>query len=234
MNQRRIVITGVTRGLGRAMALGFAERGHRVCGCGRAIAELRELAIELGCEHRVDQVDVADDTATSEWASTVIGEFGVPDLLINNAAVINPNAKLWEVPAKEFNRVMSVNVNGTANVLRSFVPAMAAAAKKSPQSGGVIVNFSSGWGRSVSAEVAPYCATKWAIEGLTLALAEELPEGMCAVPLNPGIINTEMLQSCFADGAQSFPRPDEWAERAVPFLLSLGPRHNGQQLSVPE
>jgi len=54
---------------------------------------------------------------------------------------------------------------------------------------GVIVNFSSGWGRSTDAGVAPYCATKWAIEGLTQALAQELPPGMAAVPLNPGIIN---------------------------------------------
>ena len=69
---------------------------------------------------------------------------------------------------------------------------------------GVIVNFSSGWGRSTAPEVAPYCATKWAIEGLTQALAEELPAGMAAVPLNPGIINTEMLQSCFGAGAAGY------------------------------
>jgi NAD(P)-dependent dehydrogenase (short-subunit alcohol dehydrogenase family) len=72
---------------------------------------------------------------------------------------------------------------------------------------GVIVNFSSGWGRSVSAEVAPYCASKWAVERLTRALAEELPSGLAAVPLNPGIINTEMLQSCFGADAQNYPEP---------------------------
>ena len=98
---------------------------------------------------------------------------------------------------------------------------------------GVIVNFSSGWGRSVSAEVAPYCATKWAIEGLTKALADELPPGMAAIPLNPGIINTDMLQSCFGGDADSYPDPAEWAKKAVPYLLSLGPRHTGQSLSAP-
>ncbi len=60
----------------------------------------------------------------------------------------------------------------------------------------MIVNFSSYWGRSGAAEVAPYCASKWAIEGLTAALAEELPKGMAAVALNPGVIYTEMLESC--------------------------------------
>jgi NAD(P)-dependent dehydrogenase (short-subunit alcohol dehydrogenase family) len=98
---------------------------------------------------------------------------------------------------------------------------------------GVIVNFSSGWGRSVSAQVAPYCASKWAIEGLTQALAEELPSGMCAVPLNPGVINTDMLRSCFGSGAAYYPEADEWAERAVPFLLGITEDHNGMPLTVP-
>jgi len=95
------------------------------------------------------------------------------------------------------------------------------------------VNFSSGWGRSVDAEVAPYCASKWAIEGMTLALAQELPSGMAAVALNPGIINTEMLQSCFGASARSYPSPDDWVKMAVPFLLELGPKDNGKQLEVP-
>jgi NAD(P)-dependent dehydrogenase (short-subunit alcohol dehydrogenase family) len=98
---------------------------------------------------------------------------------------------------------------------------------------GVIVNFSSGWGRSTSPEVAPYCATKYAVEGLTLALAQELPAGMCAVPLNPGIINTDMLQSCFGADAGSYPTPEKWAQKAVPFLLNLGPKDNGKSLTAP-
>jgi hypothetical protein len=65
-----------------------------------------------------------------------------------------------------------------------------------------------------------------------LALAQELPEGMCAVPLNPGVINTEMLQSCFGENAEQYPTPEQWAKRAVPFLLGLGPKDNGKSLSV--
>jgi len=97
---------------------------------------------------------------------------------------------------------------------------------------GVIVNFSSGWGRSTDAEVAPYCATKWAIEGLTRSLAQELPAGMTAVPLNPGIIDTDMLRSSFGGSAGGYPSPAEWAKRAAPFLLKIGPADNGQPLSV--
>ena len=97
---------------------------------------------------------------------------------------------------------------------------------------GVIVNLSSGWGRSTDAEVAPYCATKWAIEGLTQALAQELPPGVAAIALNPGVIDTDMLRSCFGGSASSYPSPQQWAKRAVPFLLKLGPKDNGQPLTV--
>ena len=96
----------------------------------------------------------------------------------------------------------------------------------------MIVNFSSEWGRSTSPEVAPYCATKWAVEGLTRALAQELPRGLAAVPVNPGIIDTDMLRSCFGDSAGHYPDPREWAETAVPFLLGLGPKDNGRPLSI--
>ena len=113
-----------------------------------------------------------------------------------------------------------------ANVIRHFLPAML------ERRSGVIVNFSSGWGRSVSAEVAPYCTTKFAIEGLSKALALELPPGMASVPLNPGVIDTDMLRVAWADGASAYESPSEWAARAVPFILDIGPEHNGRSLSV--
>ena len=62
----------------------------------------------------------------------------------------------------------------------------------------MIVTISSTWGRSVAPEVAPYCATKYAVEGMTMALAAELPAGLAAVAVNPGIIDTDMLRSCWA------------------------------------
>ena len=101
------------------------------------------------------------------------------------------------------------------------------------QGQGVIVNFSSGWGRSVDAEVAPYCATKFAIEGLTRALALELPSDLAAVALNPGIIDTAMLQSCFGASASGYEAPAQWAERAVPFILKLSRSDNGTSPTAP-
>ncbi len=141
---QRIVITGITRGLGRAMAERFAELGHTVAGCGRSHTAIKELETLLGKSHHVAALDVTHDQAVKAWAQDVVARFGPPDLLINNAAVINRNAALWDVPAAEFDRVVDINIKGVANVIRHFVPAMIARGR------GVIVNFSSGWGRSTS------------------------------------------------------------------------------------
>jgi NAD(P)-dependent dehydrogenase (short-subunit alcohol dehydrogenase family) len=227
MQRKQIVLTGVTRGLGRAMTEKFIALGHTVLGCGRSQDLVEELRRAFGPPHDFAGVDVAQDAAVRAWAERLLKSHGAPDLLLNNAALINRNAPLWEVPREEFDQVIDVNIKGVVNVIRHFVPAMIA------RHGGVIVNFSSGWGRSTSAEVAPYCATKWAIEGLTQALAQELPRGLAAVALNPGIIDTAMLRSCFGRDAAGYPDPQEWAERAVPYLLRLGPRDNGKALTAP-
>lgn len=224
---KTIVLTGATRGLGRAMAARFVALGHTVAGCGRSPEHVAELARTFGAPHLFAAVDVADAGAVAAWAADVIARHGPPDLLLNNAAVITANAALWQVPAGDFDRLIDINVKGVANVVRAFVPAMVA------RGSGVIVNFSSGWGRSTSPEVAPYCASKWAVEGLTRALAQELPAGLAAVPLNPGIIDTEMLRSTFGGGAADYPSPARWAEQAVPFLLKLGRKDNGKPLTAP-
>jgi len=226
-NQKTILITGVSRGLGRAMTGEFICLGHTVVGCGRSEKEIAQLQKQFPTPNDFAAVDVSSDEQVAAWVKRILKSHGAPDLLLNNAGLINRNAKLWEIGAQEFSDVIDVNLKGVANVIRHFMPEML------KRGSGVIVNFSSGWGRSTAAEVAPYCATKWAIEGLTLALAQELPPGMAAVPLNPGIINTDMLRSCFGDSASAYPTPGEWAKIAVPFLLKLGPADNGRPLTVP-
>jgi hypothetical protein len=64
------------------------------------------------------------------------------------------------------------------------------------------------------------------------ALAEELPGGMAAVPLSPGVIDTDMLRTAYAEGAASHQKPEEWAKKAGPFILGLGPKDNGKSVSV--
>jgi len=99
---------------------------------------------------------------------------------------------------------------------------------------GTLVNVSSGWGQFSAPEVGPYCASKFAVEGLTAALAQELPGGMAAVALNPGVIHTEMLDTAFGDGASQHWGTEQWIDVAAPFILELGPEHNGQSIRIPD
>src|SRR3974390_650451 len=227
VNAKTILITGVTRGLGRAMAEEFIRLGHVVVGCGRSEGNIARLQKQFGAPNDFAVVNVADDSQVAAWAKRIVSSHGPPDLLLNNAALINRTAKLWEVPAQEFSDVIDVNIKGVTNVIRHFVPAIVM------HRSGVIVNFSSGWGGSTDAEVAPYCATKWAIEGLTQALAQELPSGMAAVPFNPGIIATDMLQSSFGSSASGYPRPELWVKSVVPFLIKINSADNGKPMTAP-
>lgn len=230
--KKLIVVTGVSRGLGRALVDGFIADGHRVVGTARSQSAIETLRDQYGAAHpdaqnRFDIVDQSNPALVSQWAESVINESGVPDLIINNAAVINENAPLWKVPIDEFSGLIDINVKGVFYVCKAFIPAMI------ERRSGVIVNLSSGWGRSVAADVAAYCTSKWAIEGMTQALAQDLPTGMAAVPLNPGVINTDMLQSCFGEHVSGYKNASQWAETAVPFLLGLSASDNGAALTAP-
>jgi NAD(P)-dependent dehydrogenase (short-subunit alcohol dehydrogenase family) len=226
MSARIIVITGATRGLGRALVEQFVPLGHRVFGCGRSAAHVADLKAQFPAGDFA-AVEVTDAAFVEQWARQEIAAAGAPDLLINNAAVMNPVKPLWEIGQADFDRVIDVNIKGVANAIRAFVPAMV------QRKSGVIVNLSSGWGRSTSPQVAPYCATKFAIEGLSKALAQELPSGMAAIPLNPGVIDTDMLREAWGDGASGYPSAEKWAKKAVPFLLGLGAGDSGKSLTVP-
>jgi NAD(P)-dependent dehydrogenase (short-subunit alcohol dehydrogenase family) len=225
-NTKRFVITGVSRGLGRALVDALVQQGHIVCGCARSREVVEQFNVHYREPHHFHAVDVGVDMQVRNWARTVIAAHGAPDFLVNNAALMHEPGSFWEIAAGEFSRVIDVNVKGTANVIRHFLPSMLL------RRTGMIVNISSGWGRSVDPYVSGYCASKWAVEGLTKALAEELPPGLGAVAVNPGIINTDMLRRCFGASAETYPGPEAWAERAVPFLLGLDASMNGESLTI--
>ncbi len=224
---KRVVITGATRGLGRAMADAFTNLGWAVAGCGRDASALAELQERYPDPHLWMEVDLGSETSRTRFAQRVLEVMGAPDLLLNNGAMINASAPLWEVGEEEFSQLIDINIKGVASLIRHLVPAMI------ERGSGVIVNFSSGWGRSTSPEVAPYCASKWAVEGLSMAMAQELPRGLAVAAMNPGIINTAMLQKCFGVGANAYPDATEWARRAVPYLAGLDASCNGKALTAP-
>jgi NAD(P)-dependent dehydrogenase (short-subunit alcohol dehydrogenase family) len=223
---RTILLSGASRGLGRALAHEFAKAGHVVLGCARSPEHVRALSQELGAPHVFEAVDVVDDAAVGRWVERALAAHGPPDLVVCCAGVINDLGELWKVPAQQFDAVIDTNIKGTANVLRHVLPAMIA------RRAGGIVTISSGAGRRPDPRLAPYCASKFAIEGLTHALAKELPRGMCAVALDPGVIDTQLLRQCWPEEADAFQRPEAWAAKAVPLLLKLAPKHNGMSLSV--
>ncbi|MEM7698711.1 MAG: SDR family oxidoreductase [Verrucomicrobiota bacterium] len=223
-----ITITGVSKGLGQALTRYYLEAGHTISGLARSEAAISEWQDSTPDGHFFSAVDISKDSEVASFAESVIDKFGPPDLLINNAAIINRNAPLWEISADEIEHILEINLGGVASTIRHFLPAMIA------RGSGVIVNFSSGWGRSTSPEVAPYCATKWGIEGLSQALAQELPHGLAAVAFNPGVIDTDMLQSTFGSSASGYPGPETWVKRAAPFLERLSASDNGASLTCPD
>ena len=224
--KRLIVITGISRGLGRAMTEEFINLGHTVIGCARSKSAVENLTNKYGNSHQFSCVNVADEDSVQKWVRYILTNYSPPDLLINNAAIINQPAPVWKIDSEEFSQLIDINIKGVANVIRHFVPAMIS------RGSGIIVNISSGWGRSTSPQVGPYCASKWAIEGLTRALSQELPSGIAAIPLNPGIIHTDMLDICFGEDAKSFTPIESWTKKAVPFLLNLKVQDNGIPLTI--
>jgi len=221
-----IWITGCTSGLGEALIPEFVKRGHAVVGGARRVERLKQLQAEYP-ESVFLPLDVSVEASCIEFCQKATSQLGAPDILLNNAAMINDNKPLWEISGEEFDLLMRVNVSGVANMLRHTIPIMAQA------EAGILVNLSSGWGRSTSPDVAPYCASKWAIEGLSQALAQELPPGLSTVAMNPGIINTDMLQKTFGPGASQFPNAAQWAKTAAPFILNLNASNNGHAVTAP-
>ena len=219
-----VCISGCSKGLGRAMAIQFHSRGWRVAGGARNAEALEKLDEEIGDLCFFQAFDVSKSGEVENFAQSVEENLGVPDLLVNNAGIINKNAPLTQISPEEFASVLSINLGGIHNMIRSFVPRM------EKQGHGIIANFSSYWGQSTAPEVGPYCASKWGVEGLTRSLAQELPHGITAVAFNPGIIDTDMLRSCFGEGAASHEKPAEWAKHAVDRLEQISPSDNGKTI----
>ena len=91
---KTIIITGVTRGLGSALSKRFIEKGHKIWGCGRSSTEIIKLRIKWGEPHQFESVDVAKSEQVQEWLDPLLKKHNAPDLLVNNAEVINGNAPL--------------------------------------------------------------------------------------------------------------------------------------------
>ncbi|XP_022994417.1 NADPH-dependent pterin aldehyde reductase-like isoform X2 [Cucurbita maxima] len=202
---RIVLITGVSKGLGRALALELANRGHTIIGCSRDQPKLDSLRQQLSSNnHLLFNANVRSNNNVKELARAVVQNKCVPDIIVNNAGVVNRIGNAWEIDVEDFDNVIDTNVKGIANVLRHFIPLMI------PNKHGIIINMSSIAGRTGITHIAPYCASKWAVEGLSKSVAKELPEGMAVVALDPGTINTDMLVSATGSSASKYLTPERW------------------------
>lgn len=119
-NCKKILITGVSRGIGLALAEEFANLGHIILGCSSSYEKIEEIKERFSHPHKLNVVDVSSNKQIEQWKNYLLKENSMPDIIINNAAVINKSALFWEISPSEFDNLMQINIMGTANILRNF------------------------------------------------------------------------------------------------------------------
>lgn len=200
-----ILVTGTSKGIGMATALVLGRAGHTVFATMRnpgAAPELAETAAKEGLPIEVFVMDVNSDTSVSEAFSAIAATQRPVDVLVNNAG-IESRGSVEELSLSEFRDVMETNYFGALRCIQAVLPQMRA------RRSGCIVNISSVAGRISSSPLAPYTASKFALEAVSEALAQEAKMFNVRVAIvQPGIIETDMAKR-LGDGANGSPYPHE-------------------------
>src|SRR5262245_33875659 len=211
------IVTGASRGIGRAIAKRLAEAGAEVALWARDATALRMVAGEISAARgkaRAIVVDVADSDAVNRASDLVRATMPPVRTIVNNAGVVLRKST-EAITDDEWRRVMAVNLDGTFYVTRAFIADL-------EQTGGRVVNISSISGREGTALLAAYCAAKHGVIGLTRALAEELRAAKVSVnAICPGSVDTAMLREGMP-GARPDMTPDDIARTAL-FLAHAAP-----------
>jgi NAD(P)-dependent dehydrogenase (short-subunit alcohol dehydrogenase family) len=211
------VVTGASRGIGRAIAMALADAGAEVALWARDQTALRAVASEIsgrGGKARAIMVDVTDAQKVTSAAQLVRATMGPVKTLVNNAgAVLRKPAE--HTTNDEWRRVMAVNLDGTFHVTRAFLPELMA-------NEGRIINIASRSGREGTPLLSAYCAAKHGVVGFTRALAEELRTAKVSVnAICPGSVDTAMLREGLPDARPAM-SPDDIAKTAL-FLAHAAP-----------
>jgi NAD(P)-dependent dehydrogenase (short-subunit alcohol dehydrogenase family) len=212
------VVTGASRGIGRAIAFRLAEAGADLALWAREETALQRVADELttlGARAQATACDVADPDAVNRAAEQVRRTLAPVRIVVNNAGTVLRKATV-ELSDAEWRHVMAVNLDGTFHVTRAFLPDLTRA-------GGRVINISSIAGREGTPLLAAYCAAKHGVVGLTRALAEELRAAKVSVnAICPGSVDTIMLRQGLPEASPAM-SPDDIARTAL-FLAHAAPQ----------
>ena len=189
LHEQVAVVTGAGRGIGRAIALKLAELGARTLVCGRSRVGLEETCVAIKNQNghaSAVACDVTDLRSVATLAEQVERTFGRVDILVNNAGIGGATGPLHQLAPDEWDHIMHTNLRGIYYSIRSFAPIMIKAR------GGHIINISSLAGKNPLPNGAAYAASKWALNGLTYSVAEELrPHNIRVSVICPGSVHTE-------------------------------------------
>jgi 3-oxoacyl-[acyl-carrier protein] reductase len=228
LEHRVALVTGASRGIGLAIAERLLSASARVAICGRDEARLAATADELRrryprAELHHQRCDVSSFDDARSLHAAVDRLLGVPDILVNNAGVV-ARVRLDEMSEATWDEVVGINLKGTFNVTRVFLPQMRA------RGSGRIINVSSISGRLGTPRLTAYCAAKHGVVGLTRALAEETREANIQVnAICPGSVDTEML---VGSGFPPRMRPAEIADVALWLASDAPPQVSGSCIDV--
>lgn len=202
-----VVITGGSKGLGRAMVEHWLREGWNVATCARDISSLRELEAEYTAKLCIAELDVASTEAVAEFCRDVMARWTDLSALVNNASILGPRVELAEYFPEEFDDVMRVNSLGTFNFIHELVPHLTA------RRSGVILNISSGAGVTGKARWGAYAASKFALEGLTQVLRDEVQDhGIRVHSIDPGAMRTQMRAAAYPEeDPMTLPTPQQIA-----------------------
>lgn len=197
---KRVLITGATSGIGRAIARELSARGASLCLSGRDSQAGRALVEELssgGAESLFEPADVTDDWAAERLTSSAVKAFGSIDILINNAGIICRGTAL-DCSDSDWSRVMATNVTSVFRLSRAVLPLMIA------QGRGVIVNIASDWGLVGGRNALAYCASKGAVVQMTRSMAlDHARDGIRVLAVCPGDTDTSMLDNAVVTTSKS-------------------------------
>jgi len=190
-----VMITGASRGLGRALTLAFAREGVSLVINSRSEDSLEPVAgeaKETGAEVLAIPADVSVEAEVERLVNESVRRFGGIDVLVNNAGVLGPRVPIEEYPEDEWRKVLDANLTAPFLLIRTVIPRM-------PE-GGSIINMTSGVSVEGRAEWGAYSVSKFGLEGLTQILAAELKDrGIRVNSVDPGGMRTEMRAAAYPD-----------------------------------